>query len=285
MKNRLTTDEKKSIVSRLTDRHLYNLLHTFCPGFERRLDTVRPSTEEILVEAVAVIDNIINMPQEDVSMYCDGLWDSIYNEWRDATEDRGDKPSEKDLYSTTSLILFAVLTFMNACSTPNSLNCAASIATNGDRLCRDQFEEVQNAFMKFLPKALDNGFQQWVIDYAAGPGGLFVDEQPQPAMLSTIALKSGRKKEEGRGNKANLCRVIMALHKSEFFVRKDGKELDVQDVFNSFGAMLGEDFSTYADLLKIDNDHNLDGVSIFTHLNDKYSEYIKEKEARKKARQ
>lgn len=73
MKNRLTTDEKKSIVSRLTDRHLYNLLHTFCPGFERRLDTVRPSTEEILVEAVAVIDNIINMPQEDVSMYCDGL--------------------------------------------------------------------------------------------------------------------------------------------------------------------------------------------------------------------
>ena len=65
----------------------------------------------------------------------------------------------------------------------------------------------------------------------------------------------------------------------------DMEQLNVQDVFNSFGAMLGEDFSTYADLLKIDNEHNLDGVSIFTHLNDKYSEYIKEKEARKKARQ
>lgn len=65
----------------------------------------------------------------------------------------------------------------------------------------------------------------------------------------------------------------------------DMEQLNVQDVFNSFGAMLGEDISTYADLLKIDNEHNLDGVSIFTHLNDKYSEYIKEKEARKKARQ
>ena len=49
----------------------------------------------------------------------------------------------------------------------------------------------------------------------------------------------------------------MVLYKSEIFVRKDGKELDVQDVFNSFGTMLGEDFSSYADLLKIDYDHNL----------------------------
>ena len=76
----------------------------------------------------------------------------------------------------------------------------------------------------------------------------------------------------------------MAIHKSKFFVKKDGKELYLHDVFNSFGAILAEDFSNYANLLKIDNDHNLDGVSIFKHLNDKYSEYIVEKEAKKKAR-
>ena len=138
--------------------------------------------------------------------------------------------------------------------------------------------------MQNLKRALDNGLQQWILDYAAGPGGLFVDEQPQSSMSSTITLKNGRTKEEGRGKKVNLLRVIMALHKSEFFVRKDGKELDVQDVFNSFGAMLGEDFSSYPDLLKIDNDHNLDGVSIFNHLNENYAEYIIEKEAKKRAR-
>ena len=139
--------------------------------------------------------------------------------------------------------------------------------------------------MKFLPKALDNGFQQWAIDYATAPGGLLLEELPHQSMTSLIALRTGKTKPEGRGNRANLLRVIMALLKSDFFKRNDNKELDDQDVFNSFGAMLGEDFSDYSDDLKNDNDHNLDGVTIFRHLEEVYSAYITDKEAKKKARQ
>ena len=35
---------------------------------------------------------------------------------------------------------------------------------------------------------------------------------------------------------------------------------------------------------ELNNDHNLDGVSIFNHLNEKYAEYIIEKEAKKRTR-
>lgn len=50
MKNRLTTEQRDAIVSRLTDKRLYNLLNAICPSYEYKLKTVRPSTVEVILE-------------------------------------------------------------------------------------------------------------------------------------------------------------------------------------------------------------------------------------------
>lgn len=68
--------------------------------------------------------------------------------------------------------------------------------------------------------------------------------------IPTIHLRKGNSKKEGL--KHNLFRVIGALYQANYFVDDKGKKPFQKDVFNAFGAMLGEDFSHYdKDLVKI----------------------------------
>lgn len=68
--------------------------------------------------------------------------------------------------------------------------------------------------------------------------------------LPNIHLRKGNSKKEGL--KHNLFRVIGALYQAGYFVNEKGRNPYQKDVYNAFGAMLGEDFSDYdKDLVKI----------------------------------
>lgn len=68
--------------------------------------------------------------------------------------------------------------------------------------------------------------------------------------LPSIHLRKGNSKKEGL--KHNLFRVIGALYLLDYFIDDKGKRPFQKDVFNAFGAMLGEDFSDHdKDLVKI----------------------------------
>lgn len=281
MKNRLTTEQRDAIVSRLTDKRLYNLLNAICPSYEYKLKTVRPSTVEVMMDAVEIFDTLIKMESDEALMYCEGLWDQVTCDWRRASEDRGFTPEDKDIYTAASLILFTVQTMITLGGVANLLDRSVAIVRIADRKCRNEWEEVEAAFQVQLPRALKAGLKDWIVAYSIFPDESLLlpepEQKPQLSFSSSITLKTGRNKEEGRGNKVNLYRVIMALHRKGFFKKNDGTDLDDKDVFNSFGAMLGKDFSKYLDDLGTDNDHNLDGVKIFQEMEEAYAEYVNEK--------
>lgn len=232
------------------------------------------------MDVVEIFDELIKMESDEALMYCEGLCDQVTCDWRRASEDRGFTPEDKDIYTVASLILFTVQTMITLGGVANLLDRSVAIVRIADRKCRNEWEEVVAAFQVQLPRALKAGLKDWIDSYIliADKQFLLPEPEPQPSLESTIALVNGRTAAEGRGNKINLLRVIMALQKKGYFKRKDSKDLKDQDVFNSFGAMLGEDFSHYLDDLKTDNYHNLNGCKIFGSLEKEYSEYVKAKD-------
>lgn len=84
-----------------------------------------------------------------------------------------------------------------------------------------------------------------------------------------------------KGTKANLFRVILALQKTGFFVDKSGRQATQKDVFDAFGAMLGEDFSKFQKNLSEAAKHNNDSEvssKIFDELKDIFIAYEREKD-------
>lgn len=79
-----------------------------------------------------------------------------------------------------------------------------------------------------------------------------------------------------KGTKANLFRVILALQKTGFFVDKSGRQATQKDVFDAFGAMLGEDFSKFQKNLSQASQHNNDSdvsTKVFDDLKAAFEAY------------
>lgn len=88
-------------------------------------------------------------------------------------------------------------------------------------------------------------------------GANLPDEQlaTEPALEKTIKLPSihmFKAKSKKEGIKHNLYRIIGAMYQAGYFVTEKGGKPTQKDVYNAFGAMLGEDFSDFdKDLDKI----------------------------------
>lgn len=105
-----------------------------------------------------------------------------------------------------------------------------------------------------------------------------VENQP---CTSKIALRNGKTKDTGRGNKVKFMRVIMALYKANYFELPGGGDVGVETVFKAFGDMVGEDYSDYAEHLYSAGNHNINNpdktLQVFEELKRGFKKYLDEK--------
>ncbi|MCM1502051.1 MAG: hypothetical protein NC115_05220 [Bacteroidales bacterium] len=92
-----------------------------------------------------------------------------------------------------------------------------------------------------------------------------------------------RRSKSKKVAKVDLYRVIMALYRLGVFESADGSKLGPDKVFETFGNMLGEDFSAYANNLS-GGSNNKGDLSIFGRLEEAFEKYEEEKERKKSER-
>lgn len=113
---------------------------------------------------------------------------------------------------------------------------------------------------------------------------------------SEVAKGTDGKEEKGRkirfvaakGQKVNLCRVIMALQQSGYFKNANGGEATQDDVFSAFGEILGCNLSDFSNRIYAGSLHNNGSTAstrVFDLLKERYVQYeenlIKNRDNRK----
>lgn len=282
MTARLTSEEKAKLRNSLRDKRLYNLLQAVCPTYERNLDSVRPCTEEVLQNAVEIFDALLGMSDEEASTYCRNIFNSTYCGWRDSSEVAGKSPKEEELNTTSALVLYTVTTLLALSNDPSLLNFANIIGYEADKVCHDAFDKIEKSFKPQLARALQAGLADWVKEYFDSEESVIpsapVENQP---CTSKIALRNGKTKDTGRGNKVKFMRVIMALYKANYFELPGGGDVGVETVFKAFGDMVGEDYSDYAEHLYSAGNHNINNpdkaLQVFEELKRGFKKYLDEK--------
>jgi hypothetical protein len=78
---------------------------------------------------------------------------------------------------------------------------------------------------------------------------LIEKEKIEKILEPKLLLKSELKISDKKGIKTNFIRILNALYELKFIEKIDGKTLTKQEFFDSFGAFLNVDFSSYHSIL------------------------------------
>lgn len=125
----------------------------------------------------------------------------------------------------------------------------------------DTYNDNSGAVLNFSPEG--TVVEQTIVNTS--------EEQPNAAQAENRIYLNTRSR-----SKIDLFRVIMALQKTGFFVDKTGAQATQKDVFNAFGSMLDENFSSFQKNISEAAKHNdcsEVSTAIFDELSAAFAEY------------
>lgn len=128
-----------------------------------------------------------------------------------------------------------------------------------------------------------NFIKEWMVKYMASEKYYTNKDEIEWAEEGGNEVLIRRTRNKHICAKVDLYRVIMALYWLGAFESVDGSQLGPEKVFEAFGNMLGEDFSTYANNLS-SGSNNKGDANIFVRLEEAFGKYEACKEKKKNDR-
>ena len=258
----LRRNEKESLRSRLLDGLvLYKAFQKPIREFEAEATGFRLSPEEVFWQVVVVLDKVKEY-QEDALIDIRGLWDDIYVDYRDLSDD------DKGLDLFTAITVFCVQTCLVMFNAPlyrtmasiigeqlakkdqPSQKMEAAVLNNITRIGTDKFKAVVQDYM--------NSEDDWLSDEIEEVLAQSPDRQTSESIIGDSELRSIANVlrtnstnnspvylTDEKGAKIDIIRVLNVLYELGMFHGKDGAKLLKKDFFTAMGKAINKDLSNY----------------------------------------
>lgn len=258
----LRRNEKESLRSRLLDGLLlYKAFQKPIREFEAEATGFRLSPEEVFWQVVVVLDKVKEY-QEDALIDIRGLWDDIYVDYRDLSDD------EDGLDLFTAITVFCIQTCLVMLDAPlyrtmtsiigeqlakkdqPSQKMEAAVLNNITRIGTDKFKAAVQVYM--------NSEEDWLSDEIEEVLDKSSDRQTSESIigdseLQSIAnvLRTNSTKNspvyltDEKGAKIDIIRVMNVLYELGKFRGKGGAKLTKKEFFITMGKAINVDLSNY----------------------------------------
>lgn len=258
----LRRNEKESLRSRLLDGLvLYKAFQKPIREFEAEATGFRLSPEEVFWQVAVVLDKVKEY-QEDALIDIRGLWDDIYVDYRDLSDD------DKGLDLFTAITVFCVQTCLVMLDAPlyrtmasiigeqlakkdqPSQKMEAAVLNNITRIGTDKFKAAVQVYM--------NSEDDWLSDEIEEVLDKLPDRQMSESIIGDSELQSIANVlrtnstqnspvylTDEKGAKIDIIRVLNVLYELGMFHGKNGAKLLKKDFFTAMGKAINKDLSNY----------------------------------------
>lgn len=240
---------------------LYKAFQKPIREFEAEATGFRLSPEEVFWQVVVVLDKVKEY-QEDALIDIRGLWDDIYVDYRDLSDD------DKGLDLFTAITVFCVQTCLVMLNAPlyrtmasiigeqlakkaqPSQKMEAAVLNNITRIGTDKFKAVVQDYM--------NSEDDWLSDEIEEVLAQSPDRQTSESIIGNSELQSIANVlrtnstnnspvylTDEKGAKIDIIRVLNVLYELGMFHGKDGAKLLKKDFFTTMGKAINKDLSNY----------------------------------------
>lgn len=240
---------------------LYKAFQKPIREFEAEATGFRLSPEEVFWQVVVVLDKVKEY-QEDALIDIRGLWDDIYVDYRDLSDD------EDGLDLFTAITVFCVQTCLVMLNAPlyrtmtsiigeqlakkdqPSHKMEAAVLNNITRIGTDKFKAAVQVYM--------NSEEDWLSDEIEEVLAQSPDRQTSESIIGDSELRSIANVlrtnstnnspvylTDEKGAKIDIIRVLNVLYELGMFHGKDGANLLKKDFFTTMGKAINKDLSNY----------------------------------------
>ena len=240
---------------------LYKAFQKPIREFEAEATGFRLSPEEVFWQVVVVLDKVKEY-QEDALIDIRGLWDDIYVDYRDLSDD------DKGLDLFTAITVFCVQTCLVMLDAPlyrtmasiigeqlakkdqPSQKMEAAVLNNITRIGTDKFKAAVQVYM--------NSEDDWLSDEIEEVLDKLPDRQMSESIIGDSELQSIANVlrtnstqnspvylTDEKGAKIDIIRVLNVLYELGMFHGKNGAKLLKKDFFMAMGKAINKDLSNY----------------------------------------
>lgn len=240
---------------------LYKAFQKPIREFEAEATGFRLSPEEVFWQVAIVLDKVKEY-QEDALIDIRGLWDDIYVDYRDLSDD------DKGLDLFTAITVFCVQTCLVMLDAPlyrtmasiigeqlakkdqPSQKMEAAVLNNITRIGTDKFKAAVQVYM--------NSEDDWLSDEIEEVLDKLPDRQMSESIIGDSELQSIANVlrtnstpnspvylTDEKGAKIDIIRVLNVLYELGMFHGKNGAKLLKKDFFTAMGKAINKDLSNY----------------------------------------
>ena len=240
---------------------LYKAFQKPIREFEAEATGFRLSPEEVFWQVAVVLDKVKEY-QEDALIDIRGLWDDIYVDYRDLSDD------DKGLDLFTAITVFCVQTCLVMLNAPlyrtmasiigeqlakkdqPSQKMEAAVLNNITRIGTDKFKAAVQVYM--------NSEDDWLSDEIEEVLDKLPDRQMSESIIGDSELQSIANVlrtnstqnspvylTDEKGAKIDIIRVLNVLYELGMFHGKNGAKLLKKDFFTAMGKAINKDLSNY----------------------------------------
>lgn len=240
---------------------LYKAFQKPIREFEAEATGFRLSPEEVFWQVAVVLDKVKEY-QEDALIDIRGLWDDIYVDYRDLSDD------DKGLDLFTAITVFCVQTCLVMLDAPlyrtmasiigeqlakkdqPSQKMEAAVLNNITRIGTDKFKAAVQVYM--------NSEDDWLSDEIEEVLDKLPDRQMSESIIGDSELQSIANVlrtnstqnspvylTDEKGAKIDIIRVLNVLYELGMFHGKNGAKLLKKDFFTAMGKAINKDLSNY----------------------------------------
>ena len=249
----------------LLDSPLYAFVKKGWVKWSQKIVSLQAGEEDFLLYLVWALDAI--KEQEDGTNA--GFFDTVYNALRNRFRASQFNTNKEDLDYLTNLVCGAALACFGLTLTDSREN--QKIYSELVSGLGEHWKEIEQ--LKFSMDTSSPELKAWMVSYVKGDDFYTYSDEIEWNNDDMAELLIRRAKNF---DKVDLYRVIMALYQIGAFESVEGR-LTQKKVFNTFGALLGDDFETFQNNLSAGS-NNKNEVDIFKRLADGFKEYEAEKE-------
>ena len=245
----------------LDDQLIYKAFQKPIREFEAEATGFRLSPEEVFWQVAVVLDKVKEY-QEDALIDIRGLWDDIYVDYRDLSDD------DKGLDLFTAITVFCVQTCLVMLNAPlyrtmasiigeqlakkdqPSQKMEAAVLNNITRIGTDKFKAAVQVYM--------NSEDDWLSDEIEEVLDKLPDRQTSESIIGNSELQSIANVlrtnstnnspvylTDEKGAKIDIIRVLNVQYELGMFHGKDGAKLLKKDFFTTMGKAINKDLSNY----------------------------------------
>ena len=225
MKNRLRRSEREAIGNEYGDNAIYLALKNPCEHFRSQMAKFRLSAEETFWECLAVLDDI----KEDEGMAkfkMEHLWDRIYNDFKDLSEDGTE---EEELELAVSEVVFCACMCLMMTERPlhNTLAMKLMMQMDEHNACT---EELKNTFMNNVYRLGVDKLNAVVVEYMESDEFLSGEiddmvrqheENEEKQLDTSLHENTVSDLKIAKGKETAVLVVLECMYKAKWFVDKN----------------------------------------------------------------